>query len=75
MTTEKKLKLTYLSQSSNLTIKRANKDENIVIINMAEYIEHCKLLLNVTEFYEKLDANSTLISTAEVQKSRFYVKE
>ena len=34
-------------------------------MDTADYTEHCELLLNVREFYEKLDANPTLIYTEE----------
>ena len=31
-------------------IKRADKDEKVAIVDMAEYIEYCELLLNDREF-------------------------
>ena len=37
-------------------------------MDTADYIEHCELLLNDREFYEKLDANPTLIYTKEVKQ-------
>ena len=41
----------------------------------ADYIEHCELLLNNREFYEKLDANPTLIYTQEVQQKIDMLKD
>ena len=35
---------------------------------MADCTEHCELLLNDREFFEKFDANQTLIYTEEVQQ-------
>ena len=35
-----------MSENRNLTIKGAAKGGKIVIIDMADYIEHCGLLLN-----------------------------
>ena len=35
---------------------------------MADYIQHCWLLLNHQHFYEKLDANPRLIYTKEVKQ-------
>ena len=52
-----------MSENRNLTIKGADKDGKIVIMDTADYIEHCELLLNDREFYENLDANPTLIYT------------
>ena len=37
-------------------------------MDTADYIKHCELLLNDREFYEKFDANSTLIYTEEVKQ-------
>ena len=37
-------------------------------MDTADYIEHCALLLNDREFYEKLDANPTLTYTKEVKQ-------
>ena len=37
-------------------------------MDTTDYIEHCELLLNDREFYEKLDANPTLIYTKEVKQ-------
>ena len=68
MTSDERLKLRYLSENRNLTIKGVDKDGKIVIMDTADYIEHCKLLLNDREFYEKLDANPTLIYTEEVKQ-------
>ena len=68
MTSDEKLELRHLSENSNLPIKGANKDGKIVIMDTANYIEHCELLLNDREFYEKLDANATLIYIEEVQQ-------
>ena len=33
-----------------------------------DYIEHCELILNDREFYEKLDLNSTLIYVEDVEQ-------
>ena len=68
MTSDKRLKLRYLSENRNLTIKAADKGGKIVIMDTADYIEHCELLLNDREFYEKLDANPMLIYTTEVKQ-------
>ena len=68
MTSDERLKLRYLSENRNLTIKGADKGGKIVIMDTADYTEYCKLLLNDREFYEKLDANSTLIYTEEVKQ-------
>ena len=68
MTSDERLKLRYLSENRNLTIKGADKGGKIVIMDTADYIEHCELLLNDREFYEKLDANPTLIYTKEVKQ-------
>ena len=68
MTSDQRLKLRYLSENRNLTIKAADKDGKIVIMDTADYIEHCELLLNDREFYEKLDANPTLIYTKELKQ-------
>ena len=57
-----------MSGNRNLTIKAADKGGKIVIMGTADYIEHCKLLLNDREFYEKLGANSPLISTKEFKQ-------
>ena len=37
-------------------------------MDTVDYIEHCELLLNDREFYEKLDANATLIYNEEVKQ-------
>ena len=68
LTSDKRLKLRYLSENCNLTIKAADKGGKIVIMDTADYIEHCELFLNDTEFYERLDANPTLIYTKEVEQ-------
>ena len=68
LTSDERLKLRYLSENRNLTIKAADKGGKIVIMDTADYIEHCELLLNDREFYEKLDANPTLIYTKEVKQ-------
>ena len=68
MTKDERLKLRYLSENRNLTIKAADKGGKIVIMDTADYIEHCELLLNDREFYEKLDANPTLTYTKEVKQ-------
>ena len=65
LTSDERLKLRYLSENRNLTIKGADKGGKIVIMDTAEYIEHCELLLNDREFYEKLHADPTLIYTEE----------
>ena len=46
LTSDKRLKRRYLSENRNLTIKTADKGGKIVIMNTADYIEHCELLLN-----------------------------
>ena len=61
------LKLRYLPENRNLTIKGADKGGKIVIMDI-NYIEHSELLLNDREFYGKLDANPTLIYTKEVKQ-------
>ena len=66
---EERLKLRCLSENRNLTIKGADKGRKIVIMDTADYIEHCTFLLNDREFYEKLEANPTLIYTKEVTKN------
>ena len=68
LTSDEKFRLRYLSENRNLTIQRADKGRKIFIMDTAEYIELWELLLNDREFYEKLDANSTLIYTEEVQQ-------
>ena len=62
------LRLRYLSENRNLTIKVADKGGKIVIMDITDYIEHCELLLNGREFYEKLDTDPTLIYTIEVRQ-------
>ena len=37
-------------------------------MDKADYIEHCELLLNDREFYEKLNANPTLKYAEEVKQ-------
>ena len=68
MTSEEKLKLGYFPQNRNLTIKRAEKGGKIVVMDTTDYIENCDLLLNDREFYEKLNANPTLIYSEEVKQ-------
>ena len=68
MTLEERFKLKYLSENCNLTIKGADKGGKIVIMDTVDYIEHCELLLNDRKFYEKIDANPTLIYTEEVKQ-------
>ena len=68
LTSDERLTLRYLSENCNLTIKAADKGGRIVIMDTADYNENCELLLNDREFYEKLDANPTLIYTKEVQQ-------
>ena len=68
LTSDERLKLRYLSENRNLTIKGADKGGKIVIMDTAEYIEHCELLLNDREFYEKLHADPTLIYTKEIKQ-------
>ena len=68
MTSEERLKIRYLSENCNLTIKGVDKVGKIVIMDTADYIEHCELLLNDIEFYEKLDINPTPIYTKEVKQ-------
>ena len=57
-----------MSENYNLTIKGVDKVGKFVIMDTADYIEHCELLLNDIEFYEKLDINPTLIYTKEVKQ-------
>ena len=57
-----------MSENCSLTIKRVDKGTKIVIMDTADCIEHCELLLNDREFYEKLDANPRLIYTVEVKQ-------
>ena len=54
-----------MSENRNLTIRGEDKRGKTVIMDTANYIEHCELLLNDRDFYEKLDANPTLIYTEE----------
>ena len=68
LTSEERLKLRYLSENGNLTIKAADKGGKIVIMDSADYIEHYELLLNDREFYEKLDVNPTVTYTKEVKQ-------
>ena len=42
-------------------------------MDTTDYIEHCELILNDREFYEKLDANPTLIYTKEVKQKIEYM--
>ena len=58
-----------MSKNCNLTIKGADKSGKIVIINTKNYIEHCELLLNDIEFYEKLDAKP-MLSYVEQSKQK-----
>ena len=69
LTSHEWLKLRYLSENRNLTIKAADKGGKIVIMDTADYIEHCELLLNDREFYEKLDVNPTVTYTKEVKQN------
>ena len=41
-------------------------------MDKADYLEHCELLLNDREFYEKLNANPTLKYAKEVNKKLVY---
>ena len=68
LTSDERLKLWYLSENCYLTIKGADKGGKIVIMDTADYIKRCKLLLNDREFYEKLDANPSVIYTKEVKQ-------
>ena len=68
LTSDERPRLRYLSENRNLTIKRAEKDGKIFIMDAADYIKHLELLLNYREFFEKLDANPTLIYTEEVKQ-------
>ena len=68
LTSDERLKLRYLSENRNLTIRGAQKGGKIVIIGAADYIKHWELLLNYRGFFEKLDANPTLIYTEEVKQ-------
>ena len=75
MTSAERLKGRYLSENRNLTIKGADKGGEIVIIDTTDYIEHCELLLNNREVYEKLDANSTLIYAKEIRQKNDLLKK
>ena len=68
LTSDERLKLWYLSENRYLTIKGADKGGKIVIMDTADYIKRCKLLLNDREFCEKLDANPLVIYTKEVKQ-------
>ena len=46
LTSDKRIKLRYLSENQNLTIKGADKGGKSVIMDTADYTEHCELLLN-----------------------------
>ena len=46
LTSDERIKLRYLSENDNLTIKGEDKGGNIVIMDTADYIEHCELFLN-----------------------------
>ena len=74
LTSDERLKGRYLSENRNLTIKGADKGGEIVIIDTTDYIEHCELLLNNREVYEKLDANSTLIYAKEIRQKNDLLK-
>ena len=50
LTFGERLRVRYLSENRNLTIKGADKGGKIVIMDTADYIEHCELLLNDREF-------------------------
>ena len=54
-----------MSENRSVTIKGADKGGKM---DTADHIEHCELLLDGREFYEKLDANPRLIYTKEVQQ-------
>ena len=69
LTSQKRNKPKYLSENCNLTIKGADKNGKIVIMNTADYIEHFESRLNDRESFEKLDANPILIYTDEVKKN------
>lgn len=58
-----------MSENWNLiTIKRAGKEEKIVAVDTAGHTEHCELLLNSREFYEKIDTNPALCYTEEIKQ-------
>ena len=69
LTSYEGLRLRYLSENRNLTIKGADKGGKIVIMDKAGYIGHCQLLLKDRQCYEKLDANPTLIYTEKVKQN------
>ena len=69
LTSQKRYKPKYLSENRNLTIKGADKNGKIVIMDTADYMEHFESRLNVRESFEKLDANPTLINTDEVKQN------
>ena len=58
-----------MSENCNLTItKGADKGEKIVAVDTAGHTEHCELLLNSREFYEKKDTNPTLCYIEEIKQ-------
>ena len=62
LTAEERFKLMYLTENHNLTIKGADKSGKIVILDTADYAEHCELLLNDREFHEKVKHNCPSLS-------------
>ena len=56
-----------LSEDQNLTLKGSDKGGKL--IDTTDYIQHCVLLFNNKELYEKLDANPKL-SYAEKGKQK-----
>ena len=75
LTSDERLKLRHLSENRNLTIKGSDKGGKIAIMDTADYIEHCELLLNDREFYEKFDANPTLIYIEEIEQKIYMLKK
>lgn len=63
---EERMKLN-LSEDQNLTLKGSDKGGKL--IDTTDYIQHCVLLFNNKELYEKLDANPKL-SYAEKSKQK-----
>ena len=60
LTSDERLKLWYLSENRYLTIKGADKGGKIVIMDTADYIEHCglyykKMTFSIKNLYSEYD--------------------
>ena len=60
LTSDERLKLRYLSENRNITIKGADKGGKIVIMDTADYIEHCglyykKMKFSIKNLYSEYD--------------------